>query len=144
MDSPCELKLQKMGKIRKQKLFCTKCSLKFGSTLAKFNTKFAFNLHKSKIHEKNLKLITNTEKKAFKCQLCGYDFSSKQSMDLHVVLVHKEKKTCKCGLCEKCFSNKEKENQLLQFKKERNHSNAYLVTIAVLKRVPKPTCCCSP
>jgi len=43
-----------MSKITERKLFCTKCSLKFGNNLAKFNTDFAFYLHLTTLHEPEL------------------------------------------------------------------------------------------
>ena len=77
-----------MSKSKKQKLFCTKCSFKFGNTLAKFSTNFAFKLHSSIIHKKRFKSKENKEKEVFKCQLCGYNFATNGSLNLHIALVH--------------------------------------------------------
>ena len=51
----------------KNKLSGTKCSMKFGNALS------------------------NKEKTTFKCEFCGYSYSTKGSMNYHIASVHEGK-----------------------------------------------------
>ena len=48
-------------------------------------------------------LATHDNKKTFKCSVCGYKFSTKQSMNNHIASVHEGKKPFMCSICDyKC------------------------------------------
>ena len=40
------------------------------------------------------------EKKLFKCEVCGYSCSRKNSMNRHISSVHEGKKPFKCEICD--------------------------------------------
>ena len=89
-----------MSKNTKQELFCTKCSLQFGNFLAKFNTNFAFNLHLSTVHKKEIKSSPNKGQKTFKCEFCGNRFATNKTMNQIIALVHEWKNPFKCESCD--------------------------------------------
>ena len=94
-----------MKKNTKQKLFCSQCSTKFGDTLAKFNTNFAFNLHLSTLHKRTIISIPNNGKKYHKCEKCDYTSSNIGHINAHISSVHEGQKPFKCENCGKSFSN---------------------------------------
>ena len=97
-------------------LFCNKCSVQFGNSLAKFNTNFAFNLHLSTLHRKEIKSTPNKGQKRIKCERCGRNFSSKSILNVHVASVHEGKKPFKCH-----FSPEHQtwQNMLIRFMKKK-------------------------
>ena len=44
-------------------------------------------------------------KKQFQCEICGIDFTSRESLKRHIEAVHEEKKPFKCNICHKSFVN---------------------------------------
>ena len=58
-----------MSENYQDRLFCTKCSLKFGINLARFSTIFGFKIHKSIAHkEENLGILENKARKCVKLE----------------------------------------------------------------------------
>ena len=75
-------------------------------------------------------------KKPFKCDLCDYSCSQKDTMKRHVVLVHEEKKPFKCDICDyRCSLKGTMKTHVVLVHEEKKHSNVTFVTTTVLKRV---------
>ena len=73
----------KMSRETQKKLSCAKCISYFGSTLGKFNTKFAFKIHATTAHK------VNGKRKPCKCGYCDYSYSDKSNLKKHTKKVHK-------------------------------------------------------
>ena len=93
-------------------LFCSKCSLKFGSSPAKFNTSFAYDLHLSTAHKNETNVsIPHKERKSLECEICGVRFTRELKMNKHLVLVHGQEKPFKCERCDYNCIQKQSMNQ---------------------------------
>ena len=89
-----------MSKGTKKKLSCAKCISYFGSTLGRFNTKFAFKIHTATAHK------VNGKRKPFKCGYCDYSYSDKSNLNKHLASLHEWIKPFKCDSCDyKCSQN---------------------------------------
>ena len=89
---------------------------------ASFAQKHHMKGHIASVHE---------GKKPFKCNICEHSFARKEHLDNHISSVHEKKRDYKCDVCDASFSQKRNLNTWQQFMKERSHSNAAFVMLAL-------------
>ena len=107
-------------------LFCTKCSLKFGRDLSRFNTTFAYNLHFSILHEKKgLQIPQNGQHS--KCPICEKSYKS-TSILKHIKshnIAKQEKFPCPDG-CKLIFTTITRRNMHIHLKNVHKSKEPYV------------------
>ena len=104
--------------------FCHQCFLQFGS-------KHIYNLHLKLMH-KHINAKRSNKNKLKTIEQISIDENS----DSIIQIISYWTKTLKCDFCQYCTSQKgHLKSHVLQFMKERSHSNACFATILVLKRI---------